>query len=520
MKARIAHHSIPDLEQPKRLQVCRGEMAKAVYRGQEIEAYDGNPLIESLPAIYSEKEVARLLRRHTPVNPRHRNDSAEIRLHRIYGSILNFFRPLSPHLDLEQRISRMIRAAYSARNPASLQYLGLSRKRLEAFKPGMKVSPCVQSAAMGFTLVGMPGMGKTTALIAILQSLYPQVIQHVEYKNKPFTLMQLVWLKLECPSDGSIRGLCLNFLQAVDDILGTTYYANYRRLTVDELVAQLPRIATNHSMGLLVIDEIQHLSQAKSGGAERMLNFFVQLVNIIGVPVVLVGTYKAMKILGSEFRQIRRAGGQGEFIWDCWKKDSSDWDLLLKDLWQYQYVKHPIELTDDVRETLYDLTQGITDYLIKVFMLAQFRAIETGREKLDINILRSVAKDSLRQAAPVLNALRMKNYDLLALLKDTLPTDMDGFLEDANRAVSRAKGRKGDVSNAQALDNALPTQLSLSDIEHADEKTAKEAVKPMSKKREGDHKSSRRGARKEDQTKKAEAHTPRSSKVQSLKRAS
>lgn len=491
MKNGLVPHASPDSEQPKRLQVCRGEMVKAVYRKQEIEDYDGNPLIEALPAIYRESDVARLLTRHRLVNPKHRNDSPEIRLHRIYNNILNFFQPLSPHLDLEQRISRMIRAAYLARNPALSQYVGASRKRLEAFKPGMKVSPCVQSAAMGFTLVGMPGMGKTTALIAILQSLYPQVIEHVEYKNKPFTLMQLVWLKLECPSDGSIRGLCLNFLQAVDDILGTTYYANYRRLTVDELVAQLPRIATNHSMGVLVIDEIQHLSQAKSGGAERMLNFFVQLVNIIGVPVVLVGTYKAMKILGSEFRQIRRAGGQGEFIWDCWEKDSSDWKILLEKLWQYQYVKHPIALTNDLRETLYDLTQGITDYLIKVFMLAQFRAIETGHEKLKTEIMRSVAKDSLRQAAPVLDALRTKNYDLLAHLKDTMPTDMEELLEDAKRAVAGARRLKRGSVNGQALAKTIPAQLSLSEGEATEQSNADEAtVKAVSKKLGGSKKNS------------------------------
>ncbi len=55
--------------------------------------------------------------------------------------------------------------------------------------------------------------------------------------------------------------------------------------------------AANHCIGVLVIDEIQRLSQARSGGAERMLNFFVQLINTIGVPVVLIGTYKARSLI-------------------------------------------------------------------------------------------------------------------------------------------------------------------------------------------------------------------------------
>ena len=37
-----------------------------------------------------------------------------------------------------------------------------------------------------------------------------------------------------------------------------------------------------------------------------MLNFFVTLVNTIGLPVVMIGTTKAMSILQGEFRQARR----------------------------------------------------------------------------------------------------------------------------------------------------------------------------------------------------------------------
>jgi len=47
---------------------------------------------------------------------------------------------------------------------------------------------------------------------------------------------------------------------------------------------------------------------AKSGGSEKMLNFFVNLVNNVGVPVVLVGTPKAVKVLQGILD--RREGGQ------------------------------------------------------------------------------------------------------------------------------------------------------------------------------------------------------------------
>jgi len=44
-------------------------------------------------------------------------------------------------------------------------------------------------------------------------------------------------------------------------------------------MVKMSTLAHTHGLGLLIIDEIQHLSQAKSGGSEKMLNFFVTLVN-------------------------------------------------------------------------------------------------------------------------------------------------------------------------------------------------------------------------------------------------
>lgn len=279
------------------------------------------------------------------------------------------------------------------------------------------------------TIIGISGIGKTTAIEAIL-SLYPQVIIHSHYHQQALTLMQIVWLKLDCPFDGSIKGLCFNFFQAVDDILGTNYskiYTNNRR-TVDELIPLIARVASLHCIGVLVIDEIQHLSQAKSGGSSKMLNFFVQLVNTIGVPVVLVGTYKAMPILSGEFRQARRGSGQGDLVWDTMAEDNI-WELFLESLWQYQYVQKNRPLTTQLIHTLYDLTQGITDFAVKLYLLAQIRAIVTGIEEITEKIIRSVAADSLRLANPILSALRTGNLQVLYSLEDVHPIDITSFLQ-------------------------------------------------------------------------------------------
>lgn len=215
--------------------------------------------------------------------------------------------------------------------------------------------------------------------------------------------------------------------------LETEYSKNYAgsgRRTVDELIPYMARVASLHCIGVLVIDEIQHLSEAKSGGSKKMLNFFVQLINTIGIPVVLVGTYKAMSILSGEFRQIRRGTGQGDLVWDRMAEDKV-WEFFVESLWRYQYLKKSCLLTPVICHTLYDVTQGITDFAVKIYMLAQVRAITTGKETITESIIRSVAKDSLRLAQPILSALKTGDIQLLHSFEDVHPINITSFMQEA-----------------------------------------------------------------------------------------
>lgn len=439
---------------PPGFMTAQGRQAAAAYLKQVIAAYRGNPFIEALPPIKTEDQAIDDLARFPRYDPAERKMPAHLRLHAIQNS-LQCFVPLPVHIDLEQRFSRMIRAGYQNRNPVAPDHW---RSLNEQCKNLSYSTSVIQNSAhvvtLGFTIIGFSGVGKSTSVESVL-SLYPQVIHHSRYTQRELLVAQVVWLKLECPFDGSPKGLCTNFFQALDLLLGTNYKRNYAdgRRTTDELLPNMARVGGIHGLGVLVIDEINRLSGLKNDGALKLLSFFVQLTNSMGIPVVLVGTYKAKHVLSGEFHQIRRGTGQGDLVWDRmeegeWVENSGRrrkepkpspgvWQLLIESLWTYQYTRRVCPLTKELAHVLYEETQGITDFAAKIYMLAQIRAIVTAPrpddEVITADIIRSVARDSLKQAQPVLSALRSGNTEYLSQVPDVNPIPIDKFVQQALR---------------------------------------------------------------------------------------
>lgn len=416
---------------------------QAWYESSLVPEYAGNPLIEAMPPIWSEEDAAERLAEFPPLPNEERTLPKEIRLHCI-NRLSHLIQPLSIHLELEAAISSILRGGYVGRNPMESGTM----RHLHALAARNSSVSTFNSTASTFSLVGLSGMGKTTALKSVLRH-YPQVIKHSRYNGRDFIHTQIVWLKLECPFDGSLNALCQSFFQAVDQALGDDTHARYYRnkRNIADLIPAMGQVAALYFIGALFIDETQHLREAKAAGKKSVLNFFVNLINSIGVPVVFIGTNSMLEIFSDIVRNARRLSGHGIYDFKQPQAHDDSWTLLLTAMWDYQWVRNPTPLTDSLRSTIYDLSQGVTDFLTKLMILGQRYAIQSGVERLDEGVFLHVAATKMKLLQPAIAALRSKDPKEMKKFEDLLPVDaqlaqmMLGDVQVASDRISLLRGK-------------------------------------------------------------------------------
>lgn len=351
----------------------------AKYSEPKQPLYKGNPYIEALPDNQSNEEIYQSLLVRIPYDEEERELPSHERIASV-SSLQFCFQPLSEHFILAQRFSRAIKMGYVQRNPLDAEDV---RQQMQLYNCVIEKDFNFQSlsftnaVAPGFSVIGYSGMGKTSVVKRVL-SIYPQIIRHTDYKGIPINKAQIVWMKLNCSHDGSVKGLCLDFFKEFDKLTGDNAYSKYSGKTTNQMIPEMALMARRHGLGVLIIDEIQFLNAAKSGGYEKALNYIIDLVNI-GVPVILVGTPEAIAVLSDNLMNARRnTGMEGAVIMDFLSRTSPDWKTLMNHVWGYQWTAVKTELSEEILDMIHEKSIGDVEVAMKLYMATQVRAIRQG----------------------------------------------------------------------------------------------------------------------------------------------
>lgn len=225
-----------------------------------------------------------------------------------------------------------------------------------------------------FTIIGKSGIGKSSAItnsIRLLTNYRTFEAEEPYCKIIPCVIVQ-------CPFDCSVKGLLLEVLRQVDEIIGSDYYryAVKARATVDMLIGSVSQVALNH-IGLLIVDEIQNVCVHQNG--TKLIGMLTQLINSSGISICMVGTPKVQAFFEKEMQIARRTVG---LTYNEIQYDESFREFCRK-IFQFQYVAKETELTEVLLEWIYEHSAGLPSVVISLFHDCQEIAILTGIEEIN-----------------------------------------------------------------------------------------------------------------------------------------
>lgn len=412
--------------------------ADAYYRAQ-LE----NPLTAFLDQVPRGESLQKAINKSLPPPP-----DATVREYplsqrlRLNANLANFHVALGRDIDLGETILELIEQSYSSRNPTPRVVEDRVRIAGEIASGARRSSHA--NEAIGRALIGAPGCGKTRTVKRVLAQI-PQVIAN-DLDRYPYLLPQTVtWIRVETPANRKLSALAENIIDAIGSAVGEDY-SSLKRGNVSVKIQKAAMLCMDFSVGIIVIDEIQHILRRDKAPDLELVNFLVELSNRINVPLLLIGTPQAEYVAAAAVRQARRMLGPR---WEPLMKGSEAWTTFATQLLKYQFTK--IEAPpEELAEALWDVSQGLPAISVTVFQLAQRNALHieagTGKpNKTTAKMLNAAFDRYMRPVARIVDAMREGDTAKLAMLQDL---QVDGAALDAY-LVSQTQ--EDEMRNAQKM---------------------------------------------------------------------
>lgn len=414
------------------------DFVDAVYRQEADPAYSGNPYVEALPSLYSPRDLQLKLAYLPRVTPEERMASPEHRLVRL-GELTQVCIPLPRVVDLAQSMHKLLFDGYRNRRPFTPSDRQNTQRLYEAQQSGKLSTTGAHHPASQFSmsLIGTPGSGKSFAMRKIA-NLFPPLIFHPELGK-----WQVPFLFIEMPYDGSsVYTLATQIFLALERLMpGSGYFQTYvenKKINAERLCMKALNVAYELGVGMIVVDEAQnqrsignHLlhntkstSAAAAKGAETGLKkLLITASNVGHLPLAFTGTMELKPTVAERASLARRKAGRGSAVWEPLSREvvpgssMSEFDVFMRVLFKLQWMPQRVEYDSGWSDLFFERTQGIPDYMVKLFESSQVRAIRTNAKSLTASHVTTAFEEEFMAAMPTLEGLQ--NRDAAALLSLT-----------------------------------------------------------------------------------------------------
>jgi len=340
---------------------------------------------------------------------------------------------------LQQSIYMMAWQGYRHRDPrAASTWASVSG---EARRQGMllqsPIAACVE---------GLSGVGKTQACLRSLGCFPSQVVEHASFPKLVGAHQQVVWLSVEVPPSGKAADLARALMDAWGRATGSKRFQPWlEKESIRDGMRALDewrQVAVSHFLGVLHLDEIQNLfkitslrrrrSEAGDSAPElsivedQLLRWLLYLTNNGQVPLLVSGTPDGIGALSKRMSTLQRINTGGYHAIDPirWKDVSARLDTsFFGQLAQYQYVKHPLPMDDNLARLIIDLTGGIQRIVIALWVAAHRVALTRKDDTLKLEDFRTAGATWLRPLMPAVDALQEASPSKLARYEDLVSRD-------------------------------------------------------------------------------------------------
>jgi len=368
--------------------------------------------------------------------------------------LMEYFYPQPHQCEFAWALWILLLNGYKHRNPLKKDTTTKFRSMCESIlagTPQVDDQASFSSEAWCATLVGTPGTGKSATARGVLRRLFPDLIHHSKYGP----LFQLGHIVVQVPKNCTGKTLAqavyYQLLAAARQTGHPIPFLQSRPTTEPEYVHAVSLIAGRLNVGVMMFEEAQNLFSGTGRMDAQAMKFLTGIINTLGIPALFVGVWPCLALLERELVIGRRLTSFAHGRFRRMQEGSADWVEFMDGLETVQFLTNRRRFDEACRARFYFHTQGIHDACVKLDVIAQIRAIQSGKERLSAELIDEVAPEHMSLIAPECERLRQgvpeesvglfdgarvdfQKYALQLMAKPTLPTNKratDRSSEDA-----------------------------------------------------------------------------------------